>query len=59
MRFFRFWQISVFLFHYIISKVVGFHLSYKNNLDRGCSIFGLFMACFRFFYEELSLMPER
>ena len=33
--------------------------SYKNTtFDRGCRGFRLFIACFRFFHVELSLMPD-
>ena len=43
----------------MISKVVGFYLKVTDSLGRGVGVFRLFMTCFRFFHEELSLMPTK
>ena len=54
-----FGRFQIFSFQILISKVVGFHLKVTKALfwAGGLGGFRLFMACFRFFHAELSLMP--
>ena len=61
MRLFRFLaDFRFFSFQIIISKDVGFDLkvSKAQFWTGGVGGFRLFMACFRFFHAELSLMPD-
>ena len=53
-------RFQIFLIQIIISKGVGFHLKVTKTLflTGGVGVFRLFMACFRFIYIELSVMPE-
>ena len=55
-----FGRFQIFSFQIIISKVVGFHLKVTKTQfwTWGVGVFRLFMACFRFFRAELSLMPN-
>ena len=48
-RFFKF-QINNFKSCWVSSK------SYKSSWTRSVGVFRLFISCFRFFHEELSLM---
>ena len=60
MRFFSFFgRFQIFSFQIISLKVVGFHLKVTKTQFWTGDIggFRLFMACFRFFHAELSLMP--
>ena len=56
-----FGRFQIFSFQIIISKVVGFHLKVTKTQfwTGGVGVFRLFMACFRFFCAELSLMPVK
>ena len=56
-----FGRFQIFSFQIFVSKVVGFHLKVTKTLfgAGGLGGFRLFMACFRFFHAELSLMPEK
>ena len=53
-----FGRFQIFSFHIFISKVCGFHLQVTKILfwTGGVGGFRLFMAYFRFFHAELSLM---
>ena len=55
-----FGRFQIFSFQIFISKVVGFRLKVAKTWfwAGGLGGFRLFMACFRFFHAELSLMPE-
>ena len=54
-----FGRYQIFSFQIISSKVVGFHLTVTKTQFWTGGIGGLrlFVACFRFFHAELSLMP--
>ena len=54
-----FGRCPIFSFQIISSKVVGFHLKVTKTQfwTGGIGGFRLFMAFFRFFHAELSLMP--
>ena len=55
-----FGRFQIILLKILISKVIGFYLKVTKTLfwRGGVGSFRLFMACFRFFHAELSLMPE-